>query len=48
MEVWFPPEADAQEPSVTVNPSLGVLFTFDFMWFYGPDESHMLASVLPL
>lgn len=29
MEVWFPPEADAQELSVTVNQS--VLFTFDFM-----------------
>lgn len=31
MEVWFPPEANAQEMSVTVNQSLGVLFTFDFM-----------------
>lgn len=27
--------------------SLGVLFTFGFMRHYGPDESHMLASVLP-
>lgn len=27
--------------------SLGVLFTCGFVWHYGPDESHMLASVLP-
>lgn len=28
--------------------SLGVLFTFGFMWRFGPDESHMLAFLLPL
>lgn len=28
--------------------SLGVLFTFGFMWRSGPDERHMLAFLLPL